>query len=361
MQVSDPHFLYVDNDGKKHALIGALEYDIARERSKIDHVYSHEAMKKALGDTPVSVANAVAYLHDKYGAGAVCVAEDFPAFLLKKLEAEGLDIEVAGGFIFPERMVKSKDEIEKLHAAQILNECGFARVEEVLAAAEIGTDNKLMWQGVALTSEVLQREMNAVLAQGGALHFSAGPICAGGGQGAVPHEHGHGQLYAHELIVVDSFPQHSNGYYGDLTRTYVKGAASEWQTKVYNTVLGAQKLALGLMKPGADLRKIQVEVVTYFKDAGFATGVSDDGRYYGYIHGIGHHIGLTVHDGAMQRSEAELILEVGHVVTVEPGLYYPKGTHKDGCGGCRIEDFVAITANGCENLTSLPKDRWVIG
>ena len=272
IRVSDPHFLYVDKNGKSHALVGALEYDIARTRSKIDYVYSREDMQKMLQDTPVNLVNCITYLHQTYGQGALLVAEDFPAFLMQKLIEAECDIAVADGLIFPERMQKTAAEIEHLAAAQKLNELGFTRVEDLLNAAEIAPDNKLMWQNAPLTSEVLQTEMNTVLAQAGAIHFSDGPICAGGGQGAIPHEHGSGQLYAHELIVVDSFPQHKNNYYGDLTRTYVKGTASNWQQKVYRTVLGAQELALNLVKPEAQLSQIQSEVVTYFKDHGFENG-----------------------------------------------------------------------------------------
>lgn len=360
LPISDPHFLYVDTKGKSHAHVGPLEYAIAQRKHTIDHLYTQEELTAKLpeGEAP-TLANMIQILINEDAPETIEVAEDFPAFLFETLHSKDIPLSVAKGLIFPERMIKTPKEIDKMRKAQALNEKGFSRIEEILSEAEISENNALLWQGAPLTSEALQGEMNKIFAAAGADSFAGGPIVAGGTQGAIPHERGNGPLFAHELIVVDSFPQHPNHYYGDLTRTYLKGNASDWQKRVYTAVLGAQEFALSLVKPGIPMQEIQKEVVTYFKDHGFETSQTK-GTYYGYTHGIGHHIGLQVHDGAQQRQKTDYILKPGHVITIEPGLYYPKGTHKEGDGGCRIEDIITVTEDGHTNLTTHQKSKWII-
>jgi Xaa-Pro aminopeptidase len=266
-----------------------------------------------------------------------------------------LALAVVEELFFPARALKSAEEIDKLTAAQRLNQQCFARAREILAAAEIARDKSLVWEKRPLTSETLQTEMNLVALRGGAQEFADGPIVAGGAQGALPHERGHGVLRAEELIVVDCFPRHPNGYWGDLTRTYLKGRPAPWQRDLYAAVQGAQALALSLLKPGAEGSAVHRAVEQFLARAGFETGMGGDGLPYGFFHGTGHAVGLELHDaGPRTLSTQATRLQAGMVTSVEPGLYYP------GKGGCRIEDVVAITENGYQNLTTLDKDDWII-
>lgn len=122
---------------------------------------------------------------------------------------------------------------------------------------------------------------------------------------------------------------------------------------MYDTVLGAQELALSLVGPGVNGRAIYEAVCRHFEDAGYATSLRT-GSYpeRGFIHSLGHGLGLEVHEAPHLRSRDET-LEVGHVITVEPGLYDPA------IGGVRIEDVVVVTPDGCRNLTRFEK-RFVI-
>ena len=256
---------------------------------------------------------------------------------------------------FPNRAIKITDELKKLRAAQALNEQLISHAIGILEQADITQTHALVWLKKPLTSEILRGEMNALAARLGASQFGGGPIVAGGTQGATPHDRGSGVLKAHQFIVIDSFPRHSNGYWGDCTRTVLKGKASAWHKEVYYAVLEAQALALKLIGPGVDGADIHKAVQSFFEKAGFKTGTDAQGRPHGFFHGTGHGVGLELHDpGPRTISSVSCILKPGMVTSVEPGLYYP------GKGGCRIEDVVTVSKAGCQNLTKLSKTCWVI-
>jgi Xaa-Pro aminopeptidase len=173
-------------------------------------------------------------------------------------------------------------------------------------------------------------------------------IVAGGPQSADPHERGHGPLRAGQPIVIDIFPQHmETGYWGDITRTVVRGRAPAALRAMYRAVREAQEDALRAVRPGVSGATVHRGVVATFARRGFATGVVD-GKQVGFFHGTGHGVGLQVHE-APSLALAHRRLPRGAVVTVEPGLYYPE------IGGVRIEDTVVVTADGCEVLAACSK------
>ena len=179
----------------------------------------------------------------------------------------------------------------------------------------------------------------AVLRAGG---LPANTIVAGGDQACDPHERGHGPLKANSLIIIDIFPRSAaSGYYGDLTRTVVRGRASDEQRRLWETVNDGQALALKKMKPGVDGLKLHKEVKQFFVDRGYPTEVRD-GRQTGFFHGTGHGLGLEIHE--FPRFQ-KTVFKTGQVLTVEPGLYYP------GLGGTRTEDVVAVTKSGIRMLS----------
>lgn len=305
----------------------------------------------------------VTWLAAKEPVREIVVPSTFGAAMFAKLKAEGLPLVPCNDDLFePARAVKTLAETEMLAVAQRANEQCFHHAMKVLREADIARDGTLVWKGVPLTAELVQREMNMVAVAHGAEEFHNGPIVACGVQGAMPHERGHGVLRAHELIVVDCFPRHRNGYWGDLTRTFVKGKATLWQQEVYGAVLEAQTLALGMVRAGVNGKDIHAAVVAHFAAAGFKTGTDDDGNPYGYFHGTGHGVGLDLHEpGPRMISTGDCVLQNGYVTSVEPGLYYPSSlSGKGNVGGCRMEDVVVVTEHGCHNLTSFPKNKWII-
>ena len=148
------------------------------------------------------------------------------------------------------------------------------------------------------------------------------------------------------LIMLDIFPRDpKSGYWGDMTRTVVRGRASDAQRKLWETVKEGQELALREIKAGIDGMKIHKAIQALFKKRGYPTEVRK-GKNVGFFHGTGHGLGLEIHEYPRLQ---KVILKDRQVVTVEPGLYYP------GLGGVRHEDVVVVTKTGCKILSRFPK------
>jgi len=164
-----------------------------------------------------------------------------------------------------------------------------------------------------------------------------------------PHERGHGVLRAHEPIIIDVFPRsQKTGYFGDITRTVVKGRSSEAVRKLYHTVARGQDLGFARMESGVAGAEVHQAVKESFDREGYKTG-KRNGRMQGFFHGTGHGLGLEIHEAPRVSAASNDTLRPGHVVTVEPGLYYSE------LGGVRLEDVACITNNGARNLTKFEK------
>ena len=173
-------------------------------------------------------------------------------------------------------------------------------------------------------------------------------IVAPGVQAVDPHNEGSGPLRANEPIVIDVFPQHaSSRYFADLTRTVVKGRASDKVRRMFEAVKAGQEIACRMIKDGVDGSTVHKAILESFDTQGFKTG-EQDGRMQGFFHGTGHGVGLEIHEPPRISPRPDT-LKAGMVVTVEPGLYYLDA------GGMRIEDMVVVTPDGCRILTQAPK------
>jgi Xaa-Pro aminopeptidase len=226
-------------------------------------------------------------------------------------------------------------------------EVGMAEAMQVLRAAKIGRDRRLLYHNVPLTSEKLRSVIDTAILQ--ACGLASNTIVAGGRQGCDPHEGGYGPLRAHEPIIVDIFPRsQKTGYFGDITRTVVRGRASEAVRKLYDTVLRAQKLGFKKMRANVPTAEVHRAVQQYFEQEGYQTG-KKGGRMQGFFHGTGHGLGLEIHEAPRVSATSTEVLKPGQVVTVEPGLYYPE------LGGVRLEDVALVTKNGARNLTRFEK------
>jgi Xaa-Pro aminopeptidase len=214
-----------------------------------------------------------------------------------------------------------------------------------LRAAEV-RDGLLVLEGEILTSERVKRMIAGYLLE---RDYVAGrTIVAGGEQACDPHEEGHGPLKAGEAIIIDIFPRSvATRYHGDLTRTVLKGQASDALRKQFAAVRAAQEEALGCIRAGVEGPTVHARVCSLFEAQGFRTE-EVGGRMQGFFHGTGHGLGLEIHEPP-RVSKVPASLQAGNVVTVEPGLYYPRA------GGVRIEDVVLVTEDGCSNLVKYPK------
>ena len=243
--------------------------------------------------------------------------------------------------------MKTDDEIEKIIEVQRINEKAMRLALAIIKNSKIRKDGKLSYQNKVLTSEYINEIINIEFLKNNCV--SESNIVSCGKDSTQPHNLGKGPLFANQFIIIDLFPKSKKSrYFADMTRTVVKGKATKEMKKMYNNVLKAQKIALGEIKVGARGDLIHKKVQNYFEKEGFKTE-EKDGKMHGFFHGTGHGVGLNIHESPNIGIGNKKPLKAGNVITVEPGLYYPK------IGGVRIEDLVVVTELGCKNLTKFPK------
>lgn len=341
---ADDPFVWWEARGKTHIALSPLEIDRARPVARVRKVHAHGEflLPKAKGQGFDAIILGIAKSEK---IRAFTVPAQFPSGLLEKLRRAGLKIIVSDQPFFPQRTRKTKEEVAALSVALRTAETGLRRGIDVLKASKPGKGGMLQWGGAPLTSERLRAEMDtAVLHAGGS---PANTIVAGGEQGCDPHERGHGPLHANEAIVLDIFPRHArNHYFGDLTRTVVRGRASEALRKQYAEVQAGKRWVMKQMRAGADGPSLQKQLIARFTESGYPTE-QRNGRWVGMFHGVGHGLGLELHESPRFAAGK---LFAGLSITVEPGLYYP------GVGGVRIEDVVIVGKTGVQNLTRFEEE-----
>lgn len=229
------------------------------------------------------------------------------------------------------RQIKSDAELASIDKAFTITnqafEYIFSQIHEGITEKEIG------WK--------LERFMR----EAGADKIKENHVIASGPRSALPHGRATlRQLERGDFLTMD-IGAVVNGYYSDMTRTVVIGQADERQREVYQWVLDAQTLALGLMGPGAQCESTDGRIRDFFAER----GVADH-----FVHGLGHALGLEIHEDPALRKGHQTNLRPGMVITVEPGLYFP------GWGGVRIEDPVVITETGYRNLATATKELLIL-
>jgi Xaa-Pro aminopeptidase len=245
--------------------------------------------------------------------------------------ADGVELEAAGGKVEQLRRVKDDEELEAIAAASELADdvWRFAMERGLLGRTE---------RDVALATEARIREL------GGEPSFPA--IVAAGPNGALPHaEPGEREIGRGELVVFDMGAK-LDGYCSDGTRTFAAGGdPDEHAREVYEVVRRAQAAALDAIVAGAEGEAVDAVARELIAEAGY-------GEHFG--HGLGHGVGLEVHEGPRLSPRSDDVLAPGEVVTVEPGVYLP------GELGVRIEDLVAVGEDELRNLSGLPKNLEIV-
>ncbi|NMA20819.1 MAG: aminopeptidase P family protein [Lentisphaerae bacterium] len=345
----DP-FLWFEVSGQRTVIVSPLEFSRAQKECRTGtEVICTEDVKTRFGlrNVPVSSASEqICAISRSLGVHHWQVPDNFPLGLAQKLTKRRIRLSTLNPFS-PQRAIKTEAEIAAIQEAVQLAEIGLQCAENILRQSRIGKDNLLFWQNEILTAEILRGEIDAEIARAGGI--AQGTICAPGRQGADPHQVGTGAIHAHEPIALDIFPRSKrSGYHGDLTRTWVKGKASDYVWRAFKAVQQAQKNALQALKPGVSGKDIHQGVVDLFKERGFETVMGGGVTPRGFFHSTGHGLGLEVHEAPSLSLRNEAPLQTGHVVTVEPGLYYPEW------GGVRLEDVAVLTDTGCRNLTKAP-------
>jgi Xaa-Pro aminopeptidase len=324
-----------------------LEIDRARKQADADEfVMFSELEREVQGKSRKAppYERVLAHFLRKRGVRSATVPANFPLRYAEELTANKIRVRATNGFFWPEREAKSNEEVEMMGQVLRITEKGLKRAIEVLKQSKSGSGKRLRWHAKTLTSEILRAEIDSAILRAGGV--PAGTIVAGGDQACDPHERGFGPLYADSLIILDVFPRDAKtGYFGDMTRTVLRGHASDAQRKLWETVKAGQALALRRVKAGVDGMTIHKAIQELFASRGFPTEIRK-GRRVGFFHGTGHGLGLEIHEHPRLQ---KVVLKDRQVLTVEPGLYYP------GLGGVRLEDVVLVTKAGCRILSRFPK------
>ncbi|MDX2186997.1 MAG: M24 family metallopeptidase [Opitutaceae bacterium] len=347
VSIPDP-FIAFGTGSRKVAVVNALEFSRVRRNSDFDEVLPLEEWtrraRETHGEQAGGPAEIISLLAKEYGIEEFTLPEDFPAGLAFRLRDLGVRFRVSEGPLFPSRMRKTAREARAIAEGNACSAAGIAAAASLLRSAKIKA-GYLFHRGRKLTSEALKIAIETACLENGGVSMDT--IAAGGDQACDPHERGSGPLRANELIIVDVFPRISRtGFHGDMTRTFLRGRASDAQRAIVEAVRAAQMAALAKIRAGVNGRDVHQACVDVFTARGFKTERTSKGAV-GFFHGTGHGIGLEVHEPP-RVSTVEHILQRSAVVTVEPGLYYR------GIGACRIEDVVQITAGKPKMLSDAP-------
>jgi Xaa-Pro aminopeptidase len=340
-------FVFLQVDGRKVLLMSDLEIDRARAQARVAEVLSlseYEGKARQRWYAP-HLMETVSLFLEAYGVRSVTVPSTFPLEHADRLREREIRVTAKADPFFPERLLKAEEEIAAIELTQRHTETALEAALDVLRESEIGGEY-VYWRGQVLTSEDLKKVINVSLMENECI--AQHTIVASGADGVDPHNQGSGPIRAHQSIVFDIFPRSSQSrYFADMTRTVVKGTASDDLKRMYEAVRAAQERGIELVRDGAPGQAIHAEVTRTMEARGFQSGVVD-GRNQGFFHGTGHGIGLDIHEPP-RISKVDHPLRAGQVVTVEPGLYYPRW------GAVRIEDLVVVEPDGCRNLTKFPK------
>ncbi len=341
LNLPDP-FIYLGTPSGKIAVVSDLEYDRARANAPADLTVRNQ---NEFGDAG-SVLELIKKLHREFQVKEFRIPYDFPAGLAAQLHAAGITCRICEKNFFPQRAVKQEFEIDFIRHAMQVNELAMQQAFEAIGSCSIDSNGALMLEGELFTSEKLRSIIDSTLAANDAV--GSGTIAAAGSQSAMPHNRGEGVIYAHTPIVIDIFPRmNCSGYYGDLTRTVVKGQAPDIVRRAFDAVKTVRDECKAMIRAGISGAEPYDHAMNRLTALGFPTGSSEQG-FYGFFHGLGHGVGLEIHEAPRLSRRVKHLLQPGEIVTVEPGVYYPQW------GGVRLEDIVAVRENSCECLTNIP-------
>jgi Xaa-Pro aminopeptidase len=346
--VPDP-FIFFRHKELSYVVMSDLEIDRAKKQARADRVLSLSLCQRKLrklGKSPAGVIDVFDLLFRERNIRSLIVPANFSALLADQLRAKGYSVQIKRDPFWPKRETKNNLEVKQITESLRIARLGLEAGIRMLKRTTAKRDGYLYLNGTRLTSEMLKTAVNTtIMAQG---WLPSHTIISSGNQCVDPHHEGTGPIKANTSIIFDIFPrsQH-NGYFGDLSRTVVRGCASDKLKEIYATVQAGQKIGYQQIRDGVNGKEVHQNILNMFAARGFPTG-RINGRMQGFFHGTGHGLGLDIHEPP-RIAPIDAILRTGHVVTVEPGLYYL------GVGGVRLEDVVVVQPKGNRNLTDCPQ------
>jgi len=328
-----------------------IEMERARANARVDQVgcpadYTPEGGLS--GDRETATAQAAAECLRRHGVQRVTADRSLPLIYADFAQQAGITVELDGELGVLDRRAKDEQELEWLREAQATTEDAMEMACRMIAGSKAKSDGTLVHDGEPLTAERVRAAVDHWLLDRGYANVPA--IIAGGPVAADCHNLGHGVLRTEEPVIVDIFPQNrSTRYNGDCTRTVVHGAIPDEATQMLAAVVGAKAAAISATKAGVTGEQVHQATRDAMESRGFQMGLpgeDDPLSYCAMTHGTGHGIGLDVHEPPLLDRKGPPLV-VGDVLTIEPGLY------RRDLGGVRVEDMVAVTADGCENFNRL--------
>ncbi len=337
-------------------VVNQMEYPRAQKQSIVKDVrsyfdYKYLEVVKAAKEPHLGTMKFIANVAKKeLGADTkTCVPHNFPAMATDVLREESLAIKPMFAVVEKARETKDADEIDEIKAVQAIAEKITTEAIDLIANADVRANGTLIIEKRPLTVGKVKSFFGHKFLDHGCV-MEGDIIVACGPKGSDPHYFGDPQdvLKGNQPIILDICPRNvQKRYWTDMTRTIVKGKASDKVKKMFNTVLEAKNASIDAIQAGALGSDIYDVCCDVLEKAGYETTRGGKQITSGLTHGLGHGVGLDIHEVPRMNELYKFPLKEHNIVTVEPGLYDPD------VGGLRIEDIVEVTKTGCNNLTRM--------
>lgn len=355
----DPFILLKRVDDAPILVVNSMELPRARKESIVRDVrsyvdYNYMKIVKAAAEPHVGgLKFLTSVVKRELGEDAtICVPHKFPVLIADAMRKEGLNIKPVFNLIEKARESKEPDEVEEIEAMQKVAEKVVAEVIDLIAACGVDSRGTLIHRengrSQPLTVDRLKSVIGRLLIEKGCVIEDL--IVAPGPKSADPHYSGdpNDEIKANQPIIIDVFPQNlRRRYFTDMTRTVVKGKAPREIRKMFDVVMEAKDACLDALHAGIHGSEMFNLCCDVLEKAGYETVRGGRQIEKGFTHGLGHGVGLEIHEYPSLSEVYRFPLKEHSIVTVEPGLYDPA------VGGVRIEDIVELTAKGCRNLTKM--------
>ncbi len=339
-RTTDP-IIYIKRPGEQGLIVvSQMESSRAKREAPVSVMTRGEAGLPEIIKTEKNPVKAIAQMIADLVRGDIIIPLSFPFGLAHELEAFGRVIPDKNT-VEAMREIKSPGEIEQIRRVQVSTELAMNMAISLIRGS-IPKGEVLYREGKELTSEWVRSAMHKMLLDHGCQ--ATDTIVACGEDAAIPHLMGSGPLREAEPIVIDVFPQDMmTGYYTDMSRTISKGKPNQDIIEMFQAVKEAQSLGESLIKPGITGDLLHQTVKDFFKDRGYESNTR------GFVHNLGHGVGLEVHELPVVGPGGPPLVQ-GHVITIEPGLYYT------GIGGVRLEDTGVVMSDSFQSFTHYSRE-----